>query len=260
MTEDFAFTKDDLVNKKLVLPDTRIVDFSVENNEGELVIPSRSYSEQTGTTEIDFSDWEIEGTWYIRRIPIEKGIDAEPGITLEEYIVRMYLLRNDGKYLPYVGDRPAFKISQTRKTPLLGNCFFASGFEQLISGNVVKVIIPAFGENRQYIGIAEIDSDYEDIFYQFQVYRENLIIFDKIQDSSNLISSEKNRGNIFYFSPNLESLSSVNGEKYTYFWRVRASYKLTDSMGELYWSNWSYSFPFNVNIPPGIPQNLSVFS
>ena len=260
MTEDVAFTAEDLVEGKLQLPDTRIVEFSVENGAGELVIPSRSYNEQTGTTEVDFTNWTVEGTWYIRVIPVEKGLDAEPGISLEEYMVRMYLLKSDGRYFPYVGTRPAFPISQTRNAPLLGNSFFASGVEQLVAGVITPVIIPAFGDYRQYVGTAEISAGTEGVLYQFQVYRDDLVIFDQIQDSLNFSASDTNHGNIFYFSPNLISRPSENEQKYNYFWRVRASYKLTDSSGNLYWSSWSYSFPFTVNIPPGIPDNLSVFS
>lgn len=260
MTEDFAFTADDLVEGKLLLPDTRIVEFSVENNAGELVIPSRAYNELTGSTEVDFTGWQIEGNWYIRVIPVEKGIDAEPGISLDEYMVRMYLLKSDGRYFPYVGTRPAFPISQTRNAPLLGNSFFASGVEQLVAGIVTPVIIPAFGDYRQYVGTAEISSGTEGVLYQFQIYREDLILFDQIQDSLNFPTSGENRGNIFYISPNLIARNSESDPKYTYFWRVRASYKITDSEGNPYWSNWSYTFPFTVNIPPGVPENLSVFS
>ena len=260
MTEDFAFTAEDLVEGKLQLPNTRIVEFSVENNTGELVIPSRAYNELTGSTEVDFTGWQIEGAWHIRVIPVEKGFDAEPGISIEEYIVRMYLLKNDGRYFPYAGERPAFPISQTRNAPLLGNSFFASGTEQFVSGVVTPAIIPAFGDYRQYVGTTEISAGTEGVLYQFQVYREDLIVFDQIQDSLNFPASGTNHGNIFYISPNLIARNSESEPKYTYFWRVRASYKITDSSEKLYWSNWSNTFPFTINIPPGIPYNLSVFS
>lgn len=258
MTEDITFTSADLTDGKLVIPNTGIVEFSVENNNGELVAPSRLYSESSGSTEIDLSGWDIQDVWHIRKIPVEPGKDAEPGVSLEEYMLKMYLLKGDGKYLPYAGIRPSFPIVQEKKAPILGTRFFASGTEQLVAGETVSAVIPAFGEMRQYIGTSEISAGSEGILYQFQVYRDHLMIFDQIQDSLSYPANYSFHGNVFYFPENVPARHSPETPKYTYYWRVRASYKLTDASGNFYWSGWSHTFPFTVNLPPGTPFDLSV--
>lgn len=259
MNADIPFVSSDLVDGKYTLQDTRIIDFIVEDNEGNLVSPTRSYL-SNGSTEVDFNGWDIVGTWYFRLVPVEAGADAEPGLELDEFMFRMYLLRGNGRYLPYQGKRPSFPVNQEKKAPILGNQFYASGKEQLISGEVVPVIIPAFGEMRQYVGTSIITAGSEGVLYQFQVYRDNTIVFDVNQDSSNYPPTSVNKGNVFYFPQNLPSRYDKTSPRYSYFWRVRASYKIEDPNGDLYWSSWSYSFPFTVNIPPGTPFDLSISS
>ncbi len=258
MTEDMPFTAADLADGRLVLPDTRIVEFSIEDDSGTLVMPSRTYIESAGATEVDLAGWDVNGTWHVRAIPVYRGEDAQPGVSAAEYMVNMYLLKCDGRYLPYVGRRESFPVARVSSAPILGTSFFASGAEQLVSGTVVPVKIPAYGEYRQYVGTTEIAPGAEGVLYHFQVYRESEMIFDRTQDSLNFAASEKNHGNIFYFSPNLTARASDVESKYRYFWRVRASYKISDADGAMYWSGWSGTFPFTVNIPPGAPYNLSV--
>lgn len=258
--EELEFTSADLVDGKLLIPDARIVDFSVEDEEGKLIIPSRFYSAETGATTVDFTGWEVRGSWHIRKIPVAPGIDAAPGVSLDEYLVRLYLLRGDGKYLPYVGSRPSFPIVREKKAPLLGTRFVASGKEQLVSGEIIPAVIPAFGEARQYVGVSEISAGAEGILYHFQVYRETMIIFEQTQDSLNYPADYAHHGNLFHFPENLPARLPEEEPKLAYRWRVRASYKIADAAGELYWSGWSHSFPFEVNLPPGAPFDLSVFA
>lgn len=259
MNEDIAFTSSDLTENTLSLPDTRIVDFSIENNLGELVLPPRTYSDYTGTTTINFTNWDIQGTWHIRKVPVERGKDAEQGIALDEYLVQMYLLKSNGLYMPHTGDEQVFPIVQERKAPVLGKRFHASGKDQLISNEIVRAVIPCSGMMRQYVGTTEISSGVEGILYHFQVYRGDAVIYDVTQDSLVYPASYIHHGNDFYFPELLPAKPSQEAEKYVYYWRVRASYKLMNPAGELYWSQWSRQFPFVVNTPPPAPYELSVF-
>jgi len=258
MTEDFSFTSVDLVDGKLAIPDTRIVEFSIENENGELVLLPRLYSDYENKTIVDFSMIDVQGTWHIRKIPVEKGEDAEPGIPLDEYLVQLYLLRDNGKYLPHVGDAPAFPLEQEKNAPLLSKKFYASGTDQFVSEEVVQAIIPCKGEMRQYVGTAEIYSGVEGILYQFQVFRGDTVLYDVTQDSLVYPENYMHHGNDFYFPELLPARPSEGEEKYTYYWRVRASYKIKNPDGELYWSGWSKQFPFIVNTPPPVPYELSV--
>ena len=257
MVDDFSFTKQDLVDGILIVPDTRIVEFSIEDNNGDLVVPSRYYQEYSGETQVDFSGWNIEGTWWVRKISVIPGKDAEPGIELNEYMVNMYLLKSDGKYIIDIGEKPSFPIEQTKTAPVLGSQFYAAEKSQLVSGEIIPAILPAFGEMRQYVWTSAISSGEEGLLYQFQVFRNDLIVFDYIQDSLTFAQNSRFRGNAFYFPENLPS-ETEGKVKYNYYWRVRASYKLKDESGNLYWSGWSKTFPFTVNTPPGAPFDLYV--
>lgn len=258
MTEDIAFTSLDLVDGVLSIPNTKIMEFSIENNLGELVIPSRSYSDYTKATTIDFTNWDIQGVWHLRKIPVEKGKDAEPGVSLDEYLVQMYLLKANGLYLPHSGEAPAFPVVQEKKAPLLSKRFYASGTEQLVSEEVIKAIIPCSGSMRQYVGTAEISSGIEGMLYQFQVYRGDTVLYDVTQDSLVYPQNYIHHGNEFYFPELLPAKADIESIRYTYYWRVRASYKLRSPQNELYWSGWSKQFPFTVNTPPPVPYELSV--
>ena len=257
MIEDFSFTKNDLVDGILTVPKARIVEFSIEDNNGELVIPSRSYYEPKEETYVDFSDWNIEGTWWIRKISVIPGKDAEPGIELNEYMVNMYLLKSDGKYIIDIGEKFSFPIEQTKTAPILGSQFYAAETSQLVLGEIIPAILPAFGEMRQFVWTSLISSGVEGLLYQFQVYRNDMIVYDIIQDSLAFAQNSRFKGNAFYFPENLPA-QNENKIKINYYWRVRASYKLKDESGNLYWSAWSKTFPFTVNTPPSTPFDLYV--
>ena len=258
MNSDIPFTSSDLIDNKLTIPNTRIVDFSVENDAGELVLPSKSYSISSGSTTIDFSSFDINGTWHVRQIPVAPGQDAEEGVSIEEYLVKLYLIGTNVNYVPYTGTVPSLPMEKEKKAPILGNIFKASGKDQFVSGEIIKVNIPAFGEKRQWVMTSPISSGAEGILYQFQIYKNDLIIFDSIQDSILYPASDLYRGNAFYFPENLPDREEQNMPKTTYYWRVRASYKLKDENNNYYWSGWSSQFPFTINTPPTPPFDLSV--
>lgn len=141
--------------------------------------------------------------------------------------------------------------------------FYASGFPQLnlMTEEVIEVLIPALGDHRQYFMIdAQTDTFGSGLYYHFQVSRNyNFVnlIYDVIQDSNDsfpYLENTINQGNVF-FVPKGENL--ISGHQY--YWRVRFSDKRMID-GNLVWGNWSKKFSFFVNSLPKKIENLTINS
>lgn len=76
---DFLFTTDDLVDGILFVAGVLPGSISVIDNNNHLVLPNQSIAYEAGEytgTNIDFSDWDIVGTWAIR---YNRGLRGETG-------------------------------------------------------------------------------------------------------------------------------------------------------------------------------------
>lgn len=83
--EDVKFTSADLTNGKLVLQGVQVGSFSIEDENGWLVLaPQRRTN---SGVEIDLSSFDIEGEWMIRHLKGHDGLNTTGGIDSYEALL-----------------------------------------------------------------------------------------------------------------------------------------------------------------------------
>lgn len=77
--EDITFTSDDLSDNKYIVKDTSVANFAIIDNNNVQVMPDKKQVEND--VEIDFTDWDVSGTWTIKFcVSVGKsGEKGEPG-------------------------------------------------------------------------------------------------------------------------------------------------------------------------------------
>ena len=248
--------------KKIIVYDSRPIDLSVVDGFGNLIFPPLRYDSTSGNTEIDLSQWIIDGEWEIQKNVVQKGYDAKHPVNENDMFLITLMSSMKNSYAPLRKFKRPIPMKNILDVPVVGKRFYASGFSQLENGKSIVVTIPAFGENRQYLETTRI---VKSCLHHFQVEHNGEKILEAILDSNDFNENGKNLGQIYYFPENLTSYDE-SGNRKLYNWRYRISYKRviegsTEHWPEnLQWSEWSQYFTFKVNSAPGSPTELSVSS
>lgn len=228
MQSDIAFTAADLVDGGLVVPDTRIVELAVEDDQGRLVLPSMRYD--GSATHIDLTGFEVSGIWHLRKVAVSS---PEP----EKELLRLFMLRT-----------PSTPFSSVWSG--IEQHYYASGLEQYDGNEMRTVTIPAYGVGRQHFRAAVRgygEMEYEPVFYHFQIYGGNDVLYDVYTGASTLALSE----NLAYLE---------GDERPRYSWRVRTTDGTPDPEGDrgYRWRGFTPLMHFRVNVPPSPPTELAV--
>ena len=229
------------------IPNFNSSEIRVVDENGNLLFPIIN-SFESGVR-IDFTDWEISGTWTIFQTEVVPGKDASPPIELEDFFSLQFLANSKSRFISQ-------KISYPISTPnysdltMLGDNFYASGTPQIQNGIQVEAIIPAFGEKKQWVGTDPSPSG--EAIFQFQVVEGSNTLWDVLQDSNQISNPEK-----FFFPENLLAYTENNVRR-IYHWRVKVTFKVMDANSSYIWTEWSQWFQFKVNVPPEAPRELKV--
>jgi len=246
----FTFTESDLDDQsRLIVRDMGLADFSIADNAGRLVLPSRMWDNVINASVVDFSGWAVTGIWSVLTFLPVDGSEL-----VDENELRESLLANGGIWR----SRSVVSTHKAGESIIpLPFGFHASGFPQLKDGLPVTVIVPATGEGRQTIGVSRLPDKDNGVVYQFQLSGGGTMLYDVLQDS--LERHPSGHGEVFTV-PELLPAFGKSGQRITYGWRTRASWKYLDNEYNTAWSSWSREFSFVVNVPPSAPTDLIVHS
>lgn len=86
--QDITFTNSDLNDNKLFIQGVVVGGFAVEDNASQLIIPPQKRS--GNGVEIDFSEFNVSGSWRIRFFRGDPGTNTSGGISSSEAM--MYAL------------------------------------------------------------------------------------------------------------------------------------------------------------------------
>ena len=82
---DFSFTSSDLINGKLTIQGAIVGGFAIEDGSGNLVMPSQKSI--TNGVEVDFSRFNVQGTWRVRFFRGDPGRNTTGGISPSEAMI-----------------------------------------------------------------------------------------------------------------------------------------------------------------------------
>lgn len=83
--EDYPFTNSDLTDGKLIVSEAVVGGFSIEDNEGKLIMPSQKRI--TGGVEVELSAFTVSGSWRVRFFRGKPGENTTGGISSQDAMI-----------------------------------------------------------------------------------------------------------------------------------------------------------------------------